>query len=109
MAQFKFTIHGQKHILSGTIFQLSVWRELLKIPKGETISYAELAKRLGKPKAYRAVANACGRNPLPVIIPCHRVIASDGGLGGYSAGPVSRKAALLKREGVKLKYHASFV
>ena len=108
MAQLVFKVQSKQYTVSGTAFQVSVWRTLLKIPKGQTISYAELARRIGKPKAYRAVANACGKNPLPVIIPCHRVIASNGGLGGYSAGPLSRKAALLaqeKSQGLPLRHH----
>ncbi|MGV8168676.1 MAG: methylated-DNA--[protein]-cysteine S-methyltransferase [Candidatus Nanoarchaeia archaeon] len=79
---------------SGTHFQEKVWKEMQKIPYGKTLSYGELAARIGKPKAYRAVANACGKNPLPIIIPCHRVVASDG-LGGYSAGIEIKKKLLL--------------
>jgi O-6-methylguanine DNA methyltransferase len=108
MPCWSFKNNNKSHTLTGTAFQIQDWRELLKIPKGKTISYAELAKRIGRPNAYRAVANACGKNPLPPIIPCHRVIASDGSLGGYSAGPVSRKAALLRQENtmqVFLKFH----
>lgn len=71
---------------SGTPFQQKVWQELLKIPYGQTISYAQLAKNIGQPTAYRAVANANGRNPISLIVPCHRVIASNGGLGGYTGG-----------------------
>lgn len=71
---------------SGTVFQQTVWQHLLKIPYGETISYAELARRIGKPTAFRACANANGKNPISLIVPCHRVIASDGGLGGYTGG-----------------------
>lgn len=84
----------------GTEFQRSVWRELCNIPLGQTISYKELAERLGKPKGFRAVASACGKNPVAVLIPCHRVLSSSGGLGGYSLG-LERKKALLAREGVK--------
>ena len=69
----------------------------MHIPYGKTISYAELASRIGQPKAYRAVANACGQNRLPIIIPCHRVIASGGKLGGYSSG-LKRKRWLLRHE-----------
>lgn len=83
--------------LSGTAFQKKVWRRLIKIPYGKTISYAGLARAIGHPKAYRAVANACGQNPLPILIPCHRVIASDGKLGGYSSG-LKRKRWLLRHE-----------
>ena len=89
--------------LKGTAFQKSVWAELLKIKKGEVVSYRELAKRIGKPKAVRAVANAVGANPLPIKIPCHRVIHSDGTIGGYSGkGGVETKKMLLKKEGVTL-------
>lgn len=71
---------------SGTPFQQTVWCALLDIPYGKTISYGQLARAIGKPSAYRAVANANGRNPISLIIPCHRVIASDGALGGYTGG-----------------------
>jgi O-6-methylguanine DNA methyltransferase len=85
--------------LRGTPFQLRVWEELRKIPWGATISYKELAARVGNPKALRAVGQANGANPLPLIIPCHRVIAADGSLGGYSSG-LERKRRLLRHEGV---------
>ncbi len=71
---------------SGTDFQQRVWRALLKIKPGRTRSYGELAAALGKPRAARAVGAACGANPVPVLVPCHRVLASDGGLGGFSGG-----------------------
>jgi len=75
----------------GTPFQLHVWQALGDIPYGATISYAELAARIGRPKAVRAVGGANGRNPLPIIRPCHRVIGSDGSLTGFSAGlPIKR-------------------
>lgn len=83
----------------GTDFQRLVWAALVGIPYGETRSYGDLARQLGRPGAQRAVGAANGRNPIAVVIPCHRVIASDGGLGGYSAG-VARKQWLLEREGV---------
>ncbi len=70
--------------LKGTKFQLKVWNYLKKIPKGKVKTYLEVAKAIGKPKAFRAVANAVGKNPYPPKIPCHRVIRSDGSLGGYS-------------------------
>lgn len=82
---------------SGTSFQKRVWAELLKIPYGQTKSYAEIALSLGKSKAYRAVAQANAANPLAIIVPCHRVIGSDGSLGGY-AGGLSKKEWLLDRE-----------
>lgn len=85
--------------LAGTDFQIKVWNELKKIPRGETKTYKEIAKTLGNPKAARAVANACARNPHPITIPCHRVIRSDGGLGGYSGeGGVEKKRLLLENE-----------
>ena len=84
---------------SGTVFQKKVWRELSKIPKGETRTYKEIAIAIGRPLAVRAVANACGKNPHPIKIPCHRVIRSDGKLGGYSApGGTAAKRRLLKEE-----------
>jgi methylated-DNA-[protein]-cysteine S-methyltransferase len=82
---------------SGTDFQKRVWREIAKIPFGKTISYGELAKRTGKPKAIRAAGTATGRNPLGIIIPCHRVLAKGGGIGGY-AGGLDRKRRLLEHE-----------
>ena len=78
----------------GTAFQQSVWRALQQIPYGQTISYAQLAQNIGKPTAYRAVANANGKNPFSIIIPCHRVVASDGSLGGYTGG-LDKKRLLL--------------
>ncbi|MDE7409813.1 MAG: methylated-DNA--[protein]-cysteine S-methyltransferase [Muribaculaceae bacterium] len=72
--------------LQGTEFRKRVWSELRLIPYGETITYKELAERIGSPGAYRAVANACGANPFPIIIPCHRVVASGGKPGGYTGG-----------------------
>ena len=85
--------------LKGTEFQIKVWKEIVKIPYGETITYKDLAVAIGKPNSSRAVANACGKNPYPVTIPCHRVIRSDGNLGGYSGkGGIKTKIKLLKRE-----------
>lgn len=82
----------------GTPFQLSVWHELARIPYGATMSYAELAQRVGKPTATRAVGAANGRNPLPIVLPCHRVIGADGALTGFGGGlPV--KEYLLRLEG----------
>ncbi len=88
--------------MRGTEFQRAVWRELRRIPTGATRSYADIAKAIGKPKATRAVANACGANNLPVVIPCHRVIAKDGSIGGYTGG-LAIKRALLDAEGVELR------
>lgn len=87
--------------LHGTVFQKKVWKRLLKIPFGKTASYKEIAGMIGHPQAFRAVGTVCGQNPLPIIVPCHRVISSDGGLGGYSGG-LEIKKALLKLEGTKL-------
>ena len=85
--------------LKGTKFQKRVWKELLKIPFGETRSYKEIAISIGNPYSYRAVANACGKNPYPITIPCHRAIKSDGSIGGYSAkGGIKRKRMLLVKE-----------
>jgi methylated-DNA-[protein]-cysteine S-methyltransferase len=86
--------------LEGTDFQRKVWRKLQEIPYGETISYGELAKRVGNPKASRAVGSANGKNRIPIVIPCHRVIAGDGGLGGFGGG-LTVKEKLLALEGVR--------
>jgi methylated-DNA-[protein]-cysteine S-methyltransferase len=83
--------------LQGTPFQQQVWRELVQIPHGQTISYAELARRVGNPAASRAVGSANGRNPISIIVPCHRVIGADGKLTGY-AGGVDKKRRLLEWE-----------
>ena len=89
--------------LKGTVFQLKVWNYLKKIPRGKVITYLELAKAIKMPKAVRAVGNAVGKNPYPAKIPCHRVIRSDGKLGGYSApGGIKTKKKLLKMEGIIL-------
>jgi methylated-DNA-[protein]-cysteine S-methyltransferase len=87
--------------LRGTPFQLLVWQELQRIPWGATIAYQDLAGRIGKPRSARAVGQACGANPIPILIPCHRVIAADGSLGGYSSG-LERKRWLLKHEGLNI-------
>lgn len=84
---------------SGTPFQQSVWKALRKIKDGTTISYAELARRIGKPKAVRAAGLANGQNPISIVVPCHRVIGSDGSLTGYGGG-LERKQWLLAHEGV---------
>nr|MDK2850718.1 methylated-DNA-[protein]-cysteine S-methyltransferase [Candidatus Cloacimonadota bacterium] len=88
---------------TGTPFQLMVWEELMKIPYGETISYQELATRIGRPHSARAVGNALRANPVPIIIPCHRVIASNGSLGGFSGGIATKRflLGLEKRYGAK--------
>jgi AraC family transcriptional regulator of adaptative response/methylated-DNA-[protein]-cysteine methyltransferase len=84
--------------LRATAFQMRVWEALRQIPRGETRTYAELARSLGNPKAFRAVARACATNPIAVVIPCHRVIGSDGQATGYRWG-VERKKKLLEMEG----------
>jgi methylated-DNA-[protein]-cysteine S-methyltransferase len=84
----------------GTPFQLRVWQELQRIPFGTTLTYRELAQRLGMPQAARAVGHANGRNPLAIVIPCHRLIGSDGQLRGY-AGGIALKQRLLQHEGVQ--------
>lgn len=89
----------------GTAFQQSVWQALLQIPRGATTSYAALSSGIGKPAAVRAVGAAVGRNPISVIVPCHRVMGSDGSLTGY-AGGLDRKTALLKLEGAAVRPQA---
>ena len=86
--------------LVGTDFEIKVWKEILKIPKGSVRTYKEIANILKKPKSSRAVANACGKNPYVPTVPCHRVIRSDGYLGGYSGkGGIKTKQKLLISEG----------
>jgi AraC family transcriptional regulator of adaptative response/methylated-DNA-[protein]-cysteine methyltransferase len=86
--------------IQGTAFQQRVWNALRKIPLGQTRSYAEVAQSIGNPKAVRAVANACASNPVALVVPCHRVIQSNGKLAGYRWG-VERKAALLRKESMR--------
>ena len=86
---------------AGTPFQQQVWQELQKIPWGTTTTYGEIARRIGQPKAVRAVGSANGRNPVAIVIPCHRVIGSDGSLTGY-AGGLGTKRFLLQLEGALL-------
>jgi methylated-DNA-[protein]-cysteine S-methyltransferase len=83
---------------AGTPFQQRVWAELARIPAGTTVTYGELARRAGRPGAARAVGAAVGRNPVSIVVPCHRVVGSDGALTGY-AGGIARKAFLLALEG----------
>jgi O-6-methylguanine DNA methyltransferase len=85
-----------------TEFQQRVWTAMLKIPPGRTQSYGELAAAIGKPKAVRAVGGACGANPIPVLVPCHRVLAANGKIGGFSSG-LNWKYRLLEREGIVFK------
>ena len=87
--------------LTGTEFQRAAWHALTRIPYGTTVSYAEQAAMVGSPRATRAIGSANGRNPIPIIVPCHRVIASDGSLGGYSLG-LEMKRALLALERVSV-------
>jgi methylated-DNA-[protein]-cysteine S-methyltransferase len=87
--------------LRGTAFQLAVWQALQTIPRGQILSYAQIAQAIGAPRAVRAVGAAIGRNPVSILVPCHRVVGRDGSLTGY-AGGVERKAALLRLEGVTL-------
>jgi O-6-methylguanine DNA methyltransferase len=89
--------------LAGTTFQKSVWRAMLKISLGKTKSYGEIAAAIGNPKAVRAVGGACGANPVPVLVPCHRVLAANNKLGGFSSG-LDWKRKLLAYEGVKLEF-----
>lgn len=84
--------------LAGTDFQRAVWAQLRKIPYGQVITYGELARRVGNPRAFRAVGSANGRNPVSIIVPCHRVVAAAGKLGGYGGG-LDRKTTLLRLEG----------
>ena len=106
IAQLQQYLQGTRHDFDlpmdatlGTPFQQKVWQALLDIKHGETISYATLAQRVNSPKGFRAVAQANSKNPLSILIPCHRVISSDGKLGGYTGG-VDKKVYLLALEGV---------
>jgi methylated-DNA-[protein]-cysteine S-methyltransferase len=101
--QGKRTTFSLPFKLTGTPFQLAVWKELQNIPYGQTTSYKEIAQKIDKPKAYRAVGMANNKNPLPIIIPCHRVIGSNGKLIGY-AGGLNLKNYLLELE----KSHTNF-
>ena len=88
-------------LLVGTDFQHKVWRAMAKIPAGGVVTYGSIAKSIGKPRATRAVGAACGANPVPYLVPCHRVVAAKGGLGGFSGG-LEIKKALLQQEGCQL-------
>jgi len=97
------SLESMEYELKGTNLQVLVWRELQRVPAGVVITYSELASRVGYPRAIRAIASAVGRNPYPPIIPCHRVVRSDGSLGGYSGpGGVEQKRALLQSEGIMI-------
>ena len=83
--------------IRGTVFQRRVWRALSRIPRGETRTYAQIARAIGNPAAVRAVGSACGANPVALVVPCHRAVRTDGGLGGYAWG-IGRKKRLLELE-----------
>lgn len=93
-------------LVGGTALQRMVWLELSRLRYGETISYSNLAEKVGFPRAVRAVASACGANPIPLVIPCHRVISKDGSLGGFSLGGLEVKERLLSLES-KLRFAAA--
>ena len=90
-------------MLKGSKFQIKVWKEIKNIPRGKLTTYQKLAKKIGHPKAFRAVANACGKNSCAPLIPCHRVIKSDFTIGGYSGiGGIKSKIKLLKKEKINI-------
>ena len=94
----------------GTKFQTKVWEFLKTIPKGTVTTYSKVAEAIGYPKSARAVANAIGNNPNPIIVPCHRVIRANGTIGGYSGiGGIKKKKALLKKENIKLNQLLKYV
>jgi len=96
--------------LKGTEFEIKVWNYLKKIPKGKLRTYSQVAIAIDKPFAIRAVANAIGKNPFPPKIPCHRVVRSDGGLGGYSGkGGIKTKKMLLKKEKIALNQLLNYI
>ena len=98
-----FILVFSSQFMKGTKFQIKVWKYLMKIPKGEVKTYKQVAIGINRPKSARAVANACGKNPYAPKVPCHRVIRSDGSLGGFSApGGIKAKKKLLKKEGFLL-------
>jgi len=98
----KRTAFNVDYIFQGTEFHRKVWTVIASIPYGETLTYGEIAEIIDKPNAARAVGNACGKNPIPVIVPCHRVLAANGKLGGYGGG-LEVKRALLELEGITFK------
>ncbi len=89
---------------AGTDFQRCVWKALCGIPLGQTVTYAQLARTIGRPQAVRAVGQACGANPIPVLIPCHRVVAANGGLGGFSSGLEWKRRLLAREAGPELPF-----
>ena len=97
-------------MLTGSKFQLKVWKEIKKIPKGKLTTYKNIANKIGFPKASRAVANACGKNPYAPLIPCHRVIKSDFSIGGYSGnGGIRTKIKLLKKEKININQLFNYI
>lgn len=98
----KVKFNQKLDLSSGSTFEQKVWKKMLQIPYGKTVSYKKLAQMVGGSKKARAVGNACAGNPLPIIVPCHRIIKSDGGLGGYGGG-IERKRRLLDLESSKRK------
>ena len=97
-------------ILKGTNFQIKVWQFLKTIPKGKVTTYKKIAKAIGYPKAVRAVANAVGNNPYPIIIPCHRVVRVNGTIGGYSGiGGIKKKKELLRKENIELNQLLKYI
>jgi methylated-DNA-[protein]-cysteine S-methyltransferase len=96
--------------LKGTKFQIKVWEFLKTIPKGTVTTYSKVAKSIGYPKAVRAVANAVGNNPNPIIVPCHRVIRANGTIGGYSGtGGIKKKKELLRKENIKINQLLKYI
>ena len=97
-------------MIKGSKFQIKVWKEIKKIPKGKVTTYKNIAKSIGYPKAFRAVANACGKNPYAPLIPCHRVIKSDFSIGGYSGnGGIRTKIKLLKKEKININQLFNYI
>jgi len=97
-------------MLTGSKFQVKVWKEIKQIPKGKVATYKQIARKIGYPKASRAVANACGKNPCAPLIPCHRVIKSDFTIGGYSGiGGIKTKIKLLKKEKININQLFNYI
>jgi len=97
-------------ILKGTKFQIKVWKYLKNIPRGKISTYSKIARAIGYPKAVRAVANAIGKNPNPINIPCHRVVRADGSVGGYSGkGGIDKKIKLLKNENININQLLKYI
>ena len=97
-------------MLKGSKFQIKVWKEIKKIPKGKVTTYKNIAKKIGFPKASRAVANACGKNPYAPLIPCHRVIKSDFTIGGYSGKDgIKQKIKLLVKEKININQLFNYI